>query len=176
MEVSHRQLEEFFLRVAQQLLDLPVGERDAFGFRVRQQHPIHGLLEQGAEGRLALPQRGLGLLALGDVQHGPAQLHHGAIRPAYRLAARNRPTDRAAGADHLEFEIVGHPCLDGPGDDGTQPLPAFWCVELRESLKGRRRRTGVADEDMVHPVRPRDDARSRRPLPTPDPRDALRFL
>ena len=115
-------------------------------------------------------------VALGDVVHGPPQLHHAAVRSAYRLAARDRPTDDAVGADHLELEIVGRPRLDGPCDDHPQPLPAIWGIELPERFKAWRRQPVGAAEHMVHSLRPRHAPRGRRPFPTPDSRDTLRLL
>ena len=49
VDIRHRQLEEFRLRVTQHALDFPVGEQETAGLHFRQQDAVRGPLEQDAE-------------------------------------------------------------------------------------------------------------------------------
>src|SRR5215203_1183367 len=66
-DVVERHVPKFFLRVAERFLKSGVGFHDAFGFSVDQTYVLRGLLDHRAVELLALLERLLGPLTLGDV-------------------------------------------------------------------------------------------------------------
>ncbi len=132
-------------------------------------------LLRSVQAGLALAQRFLGLLALGDVVHGAAHEHDVAVGVALHFAAARDQTRSPVGRHHLQIQLVRGPRPQGLLHRRVQSGEALRRIETRVLVVAGRRLLRIAADDTVQLFGPGDLVDPWIPPPATHSGEALRL-